>query len=62
MLEEKRVTLDGTTVSIAKGLFLQRGFPVNESFVNRTIDLYHSEVSQVDFQSNPGEAMAAVNK
>lgn len=62
MLEDKRVTQEGTSVSIAKGLFLQQGFPVNESFVNRTIDLYHSEVSQVDFQSNPREAMAAVNK
>uniref|UniRef100_A0A1B6GCU3 Serpin domain-containing protein n=1 Tax=Cuerna arida TaxID=1464854 RepID=A0A1B6GCU3_9HEMI len=61
MLEERKEK-DGTHLSIAKGLFLQHNFHINQSFVNYTREIYHSEVRELDFQQSPREALKIINK
>ncbi|XP_054275631.1 leukocyte elastase inhibitor-like [Macrosteles quadrilineatus] len=61
-LEEQRANRNGTLVTIARGLFLQKNFPINQTFVKQTMDIYHTEVQRVDFQQNSREAQTIVNK
>jgi len=62
MLEQQRASLDGSVVSIARGLFLQTDLSVNQTFINQTMDIYHTEIQRVDFRQDPSAAQRVVNK
>ena len=51
----------GNELSIANGLWVQRGFPIQSGF-QRTIEtLYHAPLTPLDFIADPGQACAKIN-
>ncbi|KAJ9578961.1 hypothetical protein L9F63_024934 [Diploptera punctata] len=51
-----------TTVTIAGAVFVQTGYPIEETFYRKIWDTYASEIINVDFYSHNNEAKEVINR
>lgn len=52
---------NGTTVTLANGVFMQEPLNVKQSYLNDATTLYKSEVTKVDFEKNGEQTVAKIN-
>ena len=53
---------NSTTLSVANGIFVQEGKPLNKSFTQTLNDAYDARAEQVDFRQHPKEASKIINQ
>jgi serpin B len=62
LLGEMRQTNDsGCQLAVANSLWVQRGFPVDESFERNIADDFNGHLGMVDFAASPGKAADEIN-
>jgi len=57
----KAADTGGNELSIANGLWVQRGFPIRPEFRQTIETLYHAPLSPLDFIADPAQAGAEIN-